>query len=160
MRPSYPSVVNPVKYLIPSINVLLLILRILQKVLTNAKEGSKNVNLRQTYPLQGKGANCVFSQCLCLKQSDFDVTIHLTVIRPVFTALHLFKSSEATELNLLNVDIPGKYTCKTTEGVTWINLFRVMWRLNLLFHPSHTKLKILSFQSHFFKTQHTQISWY
>jgi hypothetical protein len=31
----------------------------------------------ETYPLQGKGAHHILSQCLCLYQRDLDVPIHV-----------------------------------------------------------------------------------
>jgi hypothetical protein len=51
----------------------------------------KNVQVQNglTYPLQGKSTNCVLWKCVQLQQCNLDVSIHLTVIRPVFTAFHL-----------------------------------------------------------------------
>lgn len=71
-----------------------------KQVQRNVYEDRLNANEWWTYPLQGKGAHCVFSQCLCLQQSDFDVTVHLAVVRPVFTAFHLCKHSVAAALDV------------------------------------------------------------
>lgn len=42
-----------------------------------------------THPLHGKGAHRVLCQCFCLQQCYFNVTVQLSVIRPILTALNL-----------------------------------------------------------------------
>lgn len=81
------------------------------------KEQSQTENIKKckTHPLHSKGANCVFSECLCLKKSDFDVTIHLGVLWPIFAAFHLFQKREGEVLNNIQ-------NCKTVENVRVVSL--------------------------------------
>lgn len=66
----------------------------------------ENVNLIQTHPLQCEGANCVVGECLWFEHGDFDVPVHLAVIRPVFTAFHLFNKR-----NMASKVCPTWYPC-------------------------------------------------
>lgn len=48
-----------------------------------------------THPLHGEGAHSVLCQCLRLQQSYLDVTVELSVVGPILTALHLDKQQTA-----------------------------------------------------------------